>query len=103
MFPYHLEEANFKPDQLQNKETKPDLTALPTKFREGRFMIDENVAEYNKLRMSHVIGEFRAKDKESQRSVFQHQPCISKKQIKKERNMAEKAVERYVQSYIRQR
>ena len=47
-------------------------------------MIDENVAEYNKLRMSHVIGEFRAKDKESQRSVFQHQPCISKKQIKKE-------------------
>ena len=54
----------------ENKLTKSDLTALPTKFREGRFMIDEQAAEQNKLRMSHVIGEFRAKDKEIQRSVF---------------------------------
>ena len=62
----------MKSFKSENKKTKPDQATLPTKFREGKFHVDENVAEYNKLRLSHVIGEFRSKDKqESQRSVVQ--------------------------------
>ena len=83
-----IAEDLMKSFKSEGKSTKPDFSAsLPTKFREGRFQVDENVAEKNKLRLSHVISEFRAKDKESQRSVFQPQPCISKKHIMKELKM----------------
>ena len=42
MFPYHLEEANFKPDQLQNKETKPEQVVLDLRSAQRKRHVLEN-------------------------------------------------------------
>ena len=42
MFPYHIEEANFKPDQMQNPQAKPAQVCLDLRTEQMRRHVLEN-------------------------------------------------------------